>query len=739
MAEVPIQGWSRPATPSGASGSQNIIQGITPETWFSPLMPLPNFAPDSVQGRQWDFPVGYNLLVTPRPTDKITAKSLRDLVNKCDIMSVIISNRQDQVESLEWCIRTKDEGDGKNKKDDKKQDPRIKEMTEFWSSPDKINTWDQWLRPLLEDLFVVDAPTVYIRKNKAGGIYGVEVVDGATIALNIDANGRRPLPPSPAFKQILKGVPAVSYTTDQMVYSPRNMRSWGIYGRSPVERTMVTINAAINRAQFNMSYYTEGNIPDAIGSLPDNFTPAQASAFTEWWDSMYSGNLAQRRKVKFVPGLKTFDQLREPELKNVYDDYIARLLCFAMGISPQPFISQMNRATAEVSKVSTDEEGKVPVQNWVKNLVNKIIQGPQFFNYPDLEFDWTESDDTDPAQQMTILTGYTGKAIMTINESRERVGLEPDPNPICDELGIVTASGFVTLEQASATHDAELEQIKNPPKPVMGQGGGTDSTSLGAASPSPPNKKVALDGDLKKKSGIHTKLTRKSVVDAKTRLAKDVHEILKRTAHSVKKQLEEKLKKAETPEEISMELDLSALDELDDATKSEIAAIAAESGNIILGKMSISRENLVNQVNQRSVDWAEKRSAELVTMIEESTRAALQRAISDGLSDNIGRDAIIEDIMGIDGNIFSEDRAALIANTEIGNANSQGSLQGLEAAEDAGVNVLKEWDATDEPCPICQDNEAAGAIPLDQDFPSGDSAPLAHPNCMCVLLGVTSD
>jgi hypothetical protein len=728
MAMFPASVWSKP-TATGTANPNN-IQGITPDTWFSPLQPLPSFAPDDVQGRQWDFPVGYNTLITPRPMDKITAKMLRDLVCKCDIISVILNNRKDQVESLEWVIRPKDGKKQKKVKKDAAEDPRIQEMTDFWKSPDKVNSWDQWLRPLLEDLFVIDAPTVYIRKNMAGGIYGVEVVDGATIALNVDQNGRRPLPPSPAFKQILKGVPAVSYTTDQLIYAPRNMRSWGIYGRSPIEQTMVTINAAINRAQFNMSYYTEGNIPDAIASLPDNFTPAQAAAFTEWWDSMYSGNLAQKRKVKFIPGMKSIEQLKEPEMKNVYDDYIARLLCFAMGISPQPFISQMNRATAEVSKVSTDEEGKVPVQNWVKNLVNKVIQGPQFFNYPDLEFDWQESEDTDPAQQMTILTGYTGKALMTINESRERIGLEPDPNPMCDELGIVTASGFVTLEQAQAQAEATLEQTKNPP--MSGGEGGTDgeSQSLGADSSRPAPAKKGL----KKNSGIHTRLTRKSVVAAKARTKKAVYDVLVAARESVKRQLEDKLAKADT-----VEIDLSALDGLDDATRAELAAIAGESGTIILGHISLSEENLVNQVNDRAVTWAAERSAQLVTMVSDSTRTALQRIISQGLEDNVGRDQIIEDITGLDSTLFSEDRAELIANTEIGNANSEGSLMGLKEAEDAGVNVKKEWDAADEPCPVCQENADAGPIPIDEDFPSGDSAPLAHPHCMCVLVGVTSD
>ncbi len=729
MAEVPIAGWSRPSAPTGGGGKQNIIEGITPETWFSPLQPLPDFAPQSVQGRQWDYQVGYNLQITPRPNDKVTFAKLRALANNCDIMQIIIQNRKDQIEARKWCIKNVDE------KKEEGDDPRIKELTDFFAMPDKVNTWDQWLRPLLEDLFVIDAPAVYIRRNRAGGVYGLEVLDGGTIALNVDQNGRRPMPPSPAFKQILKGVPAVSYTTDQLLYMPRNMKSWGVYGRSPIEMTMVTINAAINRALFNQNYYTEGNIPDAVASLPETFTPQQTQDFMNMWDSMYSGNIAARRKVKFIPGLDKFEQLKEPELKNVYDDYIARILCFALGISPQPFISQMNRATAEVSKTSTDEEGKAPIENWVKNLINRVVQSPQFFNYPDLCFDWAEKEDTDPAEQMNILTGYTSKAMMTINEARERVGLDADPNPLCNELGVITASGFVTLEQAAAQADATIQTTLNPPKAPMGEGGGTDKSgktgkSLGADTSLPPSP----DG-LKKKSGIHTKLERATVKRAEKKLAKAAHDALILCAKSIERQLIGYLHKADDDTEIPLELDLSHLHDIRRNAKPILADVAADSGSVILGHLGIDSAGLVDQVNTRAVKWAGARSAELVTLLDESTRRNLQATIRQGLEDNVGKHEIVKDIM--QGYAFSKERAQLIASTEVANANSQGSLAGMFEAKEAGVNILKEWDDNNEPCPICVENAMAGPIPIDQPFPSGDMAPLAHPHCECVLVGVT--
>ena len=44
----------------------------------------------------------------------------------------------------------------------------------------------------------------------------------------------------------------------------------------------------------------------------------------------------------------------------------------------------------------------------------------------------------------------------------------------------------------------------------------------------------------------------------------------------------------------------------------------------------------------------------------------------------------------------------------------------------------KSWDGDGEACEeICQPNIDAGWIDIDDDFPSGDQQPTAHPRCDC--------
>jgi hypothetical protein len=76
--------------------------------------------------------------------------------------------------------------------------------------------------------------------------------------------------------------------------------------------------------------------------------------------------------------------------------------------------------------------------------------------------------------------------------------------------------------------------------------------------------------------------------------------------------------------------------------------------------------------------------------------------------------------------IANPDRAELIAQTESVNAYNIGVSQ---YGNDSGA-VGKEWESSN-PDDICAENASEGPIPIDSEFPSGDTEPGAHPRCMC--------
>ncbi|HXW72399.1 MAG TPA: phage portal protein [Methylocella sp.] len=418
--------------------------------WFGPLEPITPLAPPEVAGRQWDYPAGYNLSTLSRPYEPITFQTLRGLADGYDLLRLVIETRKDQASRQSWSFVTRNKGP-----QSQPDSARIESLTKFFSSPDGINGFADWLRMILEEVFVTDAPALYMRRDRSGRLKALLPIDGATIKPVIDPWGRPPQPYyesgkliyPPAYQQILKGYPAIDYSVRDLIYRPRNRRVNRVYGMSPVEQVVTTVNIALRRQLYLLDYFTEGNIPDSLIGVPENWTPDQIATYQKYWDAYFDGDLGRRRRAKFVPGgvAKTFIQTKEPELKGEFDEWLARIVCFAFSISPQALTQTINRATAETQKQLAEEEGLAPILAWTKSLIDDILTSE--FEAPDLEFVWTNGAQTDPVAQEAVLAGYTSKGILTINEARAALGRPALTEASANRPMTLTNAGFIALPE----------------------------------------------------------------------------------------------------------------------------------------------------------------------------------------------------------------------------------------------------------------------------------------------------
>jgi hypothetical protein len=60
-----------------------------------------------------------------------------------------------------------------------------------------------------------------------------------------------------------------------------------------------------------------------------------------------SGNLARRRQTKFMPADFKLIEARQPPLKDLYDERLARIICYAFSVPAFAFVAQVNQATSE--------------------------------------------------------------------------------------------------------------------------------------------------------------------------------------------------------------------------------------------------------------------------------------------------------------------------------------------------------------------------------------------------------
>jgi hypothetical protein len=447
-----------------AQAARYTISGVKPTDWMSPLQPIRPYEP--IQDPwQYDRPVGYNLFYTPRGqtpsgAERHTFDELRMVSRQSELVRLAIETRMDQISAVKWQIKPIMEVSDAGEADD--DDPRIKELQEFFSKPDKVRDWDQWVRVVLEELFVTDAVSIARRKNRGGGLYSLELVDGSTIFPLIDQDGRQPLPPDPAYQQILKGAPKANYTSDELLYYVHKTQVNTPYGYSPVEQVIESAYTDIERLKYTLAFFTEGSVPDAYITAPDNMSPDRVLTYEAHLNALLAGNRAGRRQMPVLVHGMEMKSLKQAELKNDFDEWLARKICFAFSLPPTAFIKQLNRSTAQSDQERAKEEGLFPVLLYVKRLIDRIIR--EDFGYDDLEFHWNDDEEKDPKTQAEIDQIYVNAGIMARNEIRDELGLEDVVGG--EEPMVTTASGPVPLPgsaldvQMKADAQAQAEQTQ---------------------------------------------------------------------------------------------------------------------------------------------------------------------------------------------------------------------------------------------------------------------------------------
>jgi hypothetical protein len=467
------QGPASQGPASQGPASNGIARGIggprAGGDWFGPLNPLSPIAPPDVAGRRFDFPPGYNLVTRPRAYEPIGFAELRGFADAYDLLRLVIETRKDQMERQRWRIRPRAaKFKRRSATIDADMSARVAALENFLQKPDGVTRWKTWLRSLLEDMFVIDAATLYCQRTRSGQLCALQQLDGSTIKRVIDDWGRTPQPYQdadgavvcpPAYQQVLKGMPAVNYSARDIIYRPRNVRAHRVYGYSPVQQVLMTVNIALRRQLWQLDYFSEGSIPDALIGVPQGWTPDQIKQFQDYWDTEFAGDLAKRRRAKFVPGdtASKVHQTKEPEHKDDFDEWLARIICFAFSVPPQWATKVMNRATADNQSAQAEDEGLEPTKEWVKDLIDEIIA--EEFASPDLELHWLDEDDGDPE---TVLEGRLKLGAVTLNEMRDSLGLDPYANAAADRPMVLTATGYVPIE-AGVDGEGASSPSKNAP------------------------------------------------------------------------------------------------------------------------------------------------------------------------------------------------------------------------------------------------------------------------------------
>lgn len=369
---------------------------------FGPGVPLqPTSAlPEQVAGpRQFQYPVAVNTNITPRREypGLTPFEQLRALASIYDVAALCIATRIEEICGLDWAIVAKD------KKAQAAEQGTCDALMTFFQRPDRVNEFPAWLSMSLYDLFTLDAMTIYPKPDRGGGLWGLEVVDGATIKPLLDARGQ-----VAAYQQILYGTPWSNYeragdhtddddfahfSPEQLYYRPRWPRSFTPYGFPPSEWIILRVNTALRKQSFDLAHFTDGNIPAAIAAPPDGLlNPEQVAQFEEWFNATLQGDDRARSRIKFLPwraDIKTLQELTEGgRYETTLDDWMMKITCAAYGVTPAEigFTEDVNKSSGDSQENVNERRGLRPLAKWLKQLFDLVIQ--QRMGCPQLEWQW---------------------------------------------------------------------------------------------------------------------------------------------------------------------------------------------------------------------------------------------------------------------------------------------------------------------------------------------------------------
>jgi len=406
----------------------------------------------------WSYSAMYNTTITPRASEKEAFEDLRFLANSNAIIRYCIEERKRQLTQLKFAVRYVDKA--------KPNDERCKKVEKLLNKPCGLYpNFRSFLGAWLEDMFSIDAVAIKPVFDIDQNVKGIELFDASNISLKIDERGQIPSPPQVAYQYVAKGMQNIkSYNTEQLLYSRFTARTSSPYGYSQVEQLVDTIETLLLRNNYLKTFFSDGTLPESIITAPEDWRPAQVAQFQEYWNNLYLGsrNIAKKHRTKFLAHGMQVLQTKQFDLKQEYDEWLARVICAVFGIPPTPFVKETSKATASTMQEVSIGAGNGTIVNHLELTLTDFIQN--YIGYDDLEFTFIKPDSVDELKKAQISQLNTGgKPIWTVNESRAKYGMGPieggdviDFSETSSKNGENRLIGQSDAQEQSAENQAEL-------------------------------------------------------------------------------------------------------------------------------------------------------------------------------------------------------------------------------------------------------------------------------------------
>lgn len=457
---------------------------------FAPSLPIPPSAinrprPDTgrPEPRLSEIDVGWNL---PGSSHRhLPWFLLREAADRISLFRRCIQIRKEHMQGLDWGFRISPgavEAAGiasggtpraKLQRDlHAEMSDDIERAKAFWKVPDRGQDYEfsEWLGLMLEEVYVLDALAIYPRLTFGGDLDSLEVLDGTTIKPLRDERGGRPRPPLPAFQQILWGFPRGEFqatvdesglvpgalASDDLVYKRRMIRTHTPYGYSPVEQALDDGDLYLKRHAWMKAEYTHGAMPQGTFEVAADasLTPQQVAELERFYNDLLSGSTEERMKARFLPPGITPSERGDigEKYKPEYDLHLLKLVISHFDtVLPELGFSEakgLGSSGYHEGQEDVQQRKTLPIIKDVQGLVTRLSHRYLKIR-PEIEFYFLGLDDEDEAAADALESGRMKEGVITINDRRDRLGLERYTFPEADKPMMVLTRGILFLEGAS--------------------------------------------------------------------------------------------------------------------------------------------------------------------------------------------------------------------------------------------------------------------------------------------------
>ena len=677
-------------------------------------------------------------------------------------VEMCISTIVDEASSIPWDI-VPIEG-----KETESTQEHIDHAKSFFRNPNtNKESWEEIRRKYIRDILEIDAGVLNKTFNIGGDMVEIVARDGATFTKNPDIYGmmterddiihdseiatqnatviemgqmsQADARERAAYFQYgwISGARPVPFGRKEIVWFERNPRTDSIYGRSPVEILMETIQTLIYAIEHNLEYFNDNSIPKGIIGL-DGGDAAEVEAFKEQWIQQQlkkdtAGNW--KKKSHDVPVVGKMPKFERIQFSNAELELLEGQKWWAKLVWACFGVTSVELGYTEDSKGLANQIVQSNV--FKKRSINPILRLEEYrinqeiiseFGYDDIEYKYMIFDVEEETKKAQLYNLQLQGGWKSVNEIRVEEGLEEV------EWG----------EKQSAEQMLEMQSkySGNPDSGTSGSMGKEESSE---------KEKVAKEKEnrtSKKKDSEEKALTTNNPLNMGPNEVMDENR-LKRAIVYLFRQNEKKIK-----ELIEKEAGTNKLKEI-----KSIDGIAKGIQKILsfIGIKAIS-DAVINVTFMKGWESAEKQTNQNYLMNKDALTFIQDYTFNNikGMTDEIMLDLRQELERGImEGNSIAklkdrvskvfdvgETRAEAIARTETNRAENQGKLQAFKSS---GEKYKKKWltHEDDRTSPICKrlDGQVVGMNDNFKDSGSGWEGPCppSHVNCRSSVLYLTDD